>query len=99
MRKKCKPEWVGILCGPQTSQCNRSKGEWVVIELSVKDNLVCFANGQILQLWERVALLRCNWSARNLKQGGEEWPKRKCHKSDNWDTWFAENLIGDEEIC
>jgi len=48
--KKRKPEWVGILCGPQTSQCIKSKAEWVAIELSGKDNLVCFANGKILQL-------------------------------------------------
>ena len=80
VRKKPKLEWVEILCGPQTSQCNRSKAEWVVIELLGKDNLVCFANGQMLPLWERVALLRCNWSSRNLKREEEGWPRHKCHK-------------------
>ena len=83
MIKKHKPEWVGILWGPQTSQYNWSKEKCIVIELLEKDNLVCFANGQILQLWEKVALLRCNWSVRNLKREKEKWPRRKCHKSND----------------
>ena len=30
VRKKCAPECVGILCGPQILQCNKSNGAWVV---------------------------------------------------------------------
>ena len=48
--KKRKPKCVGILQGLQTSQCIGSKAECVVIELLGKDNLVYFANGQILPL-------------------------------------------------
>ena len=49
-KKKCAPECVGVLCGPQISQCNSSNGALVDIELKGNESLVCFAMGQTLQL-------------------------------------------------
>jgi hypothetical protein len=48
VRKKRAPECVGILCGPQISQCNKSKGALVDIELRENISLVCLAMGQTL---------------------------------------------------
>lgn len=50
VRKKRAPECVGTLCGPQISQCNKSNGACVDIELKGNGSRVCLAMGQILQL-------------------------------------------------
>ena len=46
----------GTLCGPQTSQCNSSKGAQVDIELEGNGSLVCLAIEQTLQLLSKTIL-------------------------------------------
>jgi len=77
------PKWVGVLWGPQMSQCNKLNGEWDFIVLKGKGSLACLSLGQTLQLlWMemRFLLIGSNEDA-SCRCVGEGCLRRLCHKS------------------
>jgi hypothetical protein len=80
VRKKRAPECVGILCGPQISQCNKSNAALVEIKLRGNGSLVCLAMGQTLQLLSNEIVLEGNNGEASLRREGDGRPSRMCHK-------------------
>lgn len=94
VRKKRAPKCVGILWGPQISQCNKSNGAWVDIKLEGNGNLVCLAIGQTLQLLSKeTLLLGDNKDDTSFSQDGDGCPRRMCYRLGGWETWWEVGVL------